>query len=52
LSGRDYVVPDDVKRAAIPVLGHRVILKPDARIRGVKAEEIISELLMTVEVPA
>ncbi len=52
LSGRDYVVPDDVKRSAIPVLGHRVILKPEARIRGVKAEEIISELLMTVQVPA
>ena len=52
LSGRDYVVPDDVKRATIPVLGHRVILKPEARIRGVKIEEILSELLMTVEVPA
>ena len=52
LSGRDYVVPDDIKRAAIPVLGHRVILKPEARIRGVQVEEIISELLMTVEVPA
>ena len=52
LSGRDYVVPDDVKRAAIPVLGHRVILKPEARIRGVKVEEIISELLMSVQVPA
>jgi len=52
LSGRDYVVPDDVKRSAIPVLGHRVILKPEARIRGVKVEEIISELLMTAEVPA
>ena len=52
LSGRDYGVPDDVKRSAIPVLGHRVILKPEARIRGVKVEEIISELLMTTEVPA
>ena len=52
LSGRDYVVPDDVKRSAIPVLSHRVILKPEARIRGVKVEEIISESLMTVEVPA
>ncbi len=52
LSGRDYVVPDDVKRSAIPVLGHRIILKPEARIRGVKVEEIISELLMTVQVPA
>jgi MoxR-like ATPase len=52
LSGRDYVVPDDVKRAVLPVLGHRVILKPEARIRGVKVEEILSELLMTIEVPA
>lgn len=52
LSGRDYVIPDDIKRSAVPVLGHRVILKPEARIRGVKVEEIISELLMTVEVPA
>ena len=52
LAGRDYVVPDDIKRAVIPVLGHRVILKPEARIRGVKIEEILSELLMTVEVPA
>ena len=51
LSGRDYVVPDDVKRATVPVLGHRVILKPEARIRGVKIEEILSELLMTIEVP-
>ncbi|SVA66064.1 uncharacterized protein METZ01_LOCUS118918 [marine metagenome] len=52
LSGRDYVVPDDIKRAAIPVLGHRIILKPEARIRGVKVEEVIGELLMTVQVPA
>ena len=52
MSGRDYVVPDDIKRATIRVLGHRVILKPEARIRGVKVEEILSELLMTVEVPA
>ena len=52
LSGRDYVVPDDVKRAAIPVLGHRIRLKPEARIRGVNVEEVIGELLMTVQVPA
>ena len=52
LSGRDYVVPDDVKRSVMPVLSHRVILKPEARIRGVKVEDILSELLMTIEVPA
>ena len=41
-----------VKRAEITVLGHRIILKPEARIRGVNVEEVIGELLMTVQVPA
>ena len=52
LSGRDYVVPDDVKRSVIPVLAHRIILKPEARIRGVKPEQVLAELLTTVDVPA
>ena len=52
LSGRDYVVPDDVKRSVIPVLAHRIILKPEARIRGVKPEQVLAELLNTVDVPA
>ena len=52
LAGRDYVVPDDVKRSVIPVLSHRLILKPEARIRGVKPEQILAELLTSVEVPA
>ena len=50
--GRDYVVPDDVKRSVIPVLAHRIILKPEARIRGVKPEQVLAELLTTVDVPA
>ena len=52
LAGRDYVVPDDVKRSVIPVLSHRLILKPEARIRGVKPEQILAELLTSIEVPA
>ena len=52
LSGRDYVVPDDVKRSVIPVMSHRLILKPEARIRGVKPEQVLAELLTSVEVPA
>ncbi|MAH17787.1 MAG: magnesium chelatase [Euryarchaeota archaeon] len=52
LSGRDYVVPDDVKRSVIPVLAHRIILKPEARIRGVKPEQVLAELLTAVDVPA
>ena len=52
LAERDYVVPDDVKRSVIPVLAHRIILKPEARIRGVKPEQILGEILTTTEVPA
>ena len=51
LSGRDYVIPDDIKRLSIYTLRHRIILKPEPRIKGVKTEEIISEILEEVEVP-
>jgi MoxR-like ATPase len=52
LSGRHYVLPDDVKLIAISALKHRIILKPEPRIRGVKPEDIISEILMQVPVPS
>ncbi len=51
LSGRNYVVPDDVKSVAKPVLRHRVILKPEAEIEGVNVEDIISDVLKRVPVP-
>jgi len=51
LSGRDYVIPDDIKRLSIYTLRHRIILKPEPRIKGVKTEEIVSEILEQVEVP-
>jgi len=51
LNGRDYVIPDDIKRLSIYTLRHRIILKPEPRIKGVKTEEIISEILEQVEVP-
>jgi len=49
--GRDYVVPDDVKNVAVPALAHRLILKPEARVRGVKSESIVKEILNTIPVP-
>ena len=52
MAERDYVIPDDVKRSVIPVLAHRIILKPEARIRGVKPEQILGEILTSTEVPA
>ena len=51
LEGRDYVIPDDVKEMAIPVLAHRVIVGPAARLRELSAEKIIEEILEILPVP-
>lgn len=51
LSGRDYILPDDVRRMALPVLSHRLILTPEARMRGMTAEGILRQLLDTMAVP-
>ncbi|MBW3539388.1 MAG: MoxR family ATPase [Planctomycetes bacterium] len=49
--GRDFVVPDDVKELAPWVLRHRLRLRPDAEIEGVSVEDVIREVLETVEAP-
>jgi MoxR-like ATPase len=49
--GRDFVVPDDVKNVAVPALAHRLILKPEARVRDVKPENIVKEILNQIPVP-
>ncbi|ACR79151.1 MULTISPECIES: MoxR family ATPase [Kosmotoga] len=51
LSGRNFVIPDDVKKIAVDVLSHRIMLKPEARLMKRTPEEIIHEILNTVEVP-
>jgi MoxR-like ATPase len=48
---RDYVVPDDVKRAALPVLRHRILLKPEAELEGFDADRILNDVLAAVAVP-
>jgi MoxR-like ATPase len=52
LSGRDYVIPDDVKALAEPALAHRLILKTAASIRGLEGRAVIGELLSSVPVGA
>ncbi len=49
--GRTYVLPDDVKKLAKHVLSHRLILRPEARLKSSSAETIINEILDTVAVP-
>jgi MoxR-like ATPase len=51
LDGRDYVVPDDVKRSAIGVLRHRIVLLPEAEIEGNSAAEILTDLIESIPAP-
>ena len=51
LYGRDYVITDDVKALAAPVLGHRLIISPAARIRNIAAPNIMNDILSAVTVP-
>ncbi len=51
MQGRDFVLPDDVKRMAVPALAHRLIVGSAARIREVDAREIVQELLERLPVP-
>jgi MoxR-like ATPase len=51
LKGRDYVIPDDVKPLVEPVLAHRVIMNPAARVRNVQSGTVLDEILHTVAVP-
>jgi MoxR-like ATPase len=51
LGGRDFVVPDDVKALALPALAHRVIVKPEPWIRGVRGEDVVRTALDRTPVP-
>lgn len=51
MSGRDFVTPEDIKRAATPVLHHRVIVTPEREMEGVTSKQIIKQIIETVEIP-
>ncbi|WP_370569730.1 AAA family ATPase [Flaviramulus sp. BrNp1-15] len=51
MNGRDFVTPEDIKRAAIPVLHHRVIVTPEREMEGVTSKQIIKQIIETVEIP-
>lgn len=51
LEDRDYLIPDDVKTAAFPVLRHRVIIKPEAELEGLNSDQVLTEIIGSVEVP-
>ncbi len=51
LNGRDYVIPDDIKKVAVPALAHRVTLRPELWVRQVSADSVVENLLSSVPVP-
>ena len=51
LAGRDYVIPDDVKAVAAPLLRHRLLLRPEAQLDNVQIDEVITKILEQISVP-
>jgi MoxR-like ATPase len=51
VAGRDFVTPDDVKSLAVPALAHRLVLKTELWVRGVRPEEVVAELVAGVPTP-
>jgi MoxR-like ATPase len=51
LEGRDYMIPDDVKEMAKPVLRHRLVLEAESEIDGLNADKLVDQILKTVEAP-
>lgn len=51
ISGRDFVTPDDIKKVATPVLGHRVILTPEREMEGFTPDKVIKQIMETIEIP-
>ncbi|WP_048056811.1 AAA family ATPase [Vulcanisaeta moutnovskia] len=51
IEGRDYVIPDDIKRVAVEALSHRIVLKPEVSLEGVSGEDIVREYVEKIPVP-
>lgn len=51
IKGRDFVTPDDIKEAAVPVMQHRVVVTPEREMEGINSAEIIKQIIDSVEIP-
>jgi MoxR-like ATPase len=51
MKGRDFVIPEDVKKALLPVLNHRLILAPEREMEGISIEQVIDLIQQSVEIP-
>lgn len=51
ISGRDFVIPEDIKRSLVPVTSHRIILSPEREMEGITTQEVINMITQTIEIP-
>lgn len=51
IQGRDFVTPEDIKEIALPVLRHRLLLTPEKEMEGVEVENVITQLIQTIDIP-
>ena len=51
LKGRDFVIPEDIQFVLYPVLNHRIYLTPEKELEGETTDQIITDIIKTVEIP-
>src|SRR5689334_12450618 len=51
MNERNYVIPDDVKQAVLPVFRHRIMLRPDAQLEGLSPDQVLTDIMRSVAVP-
>jgi MoxR-like ATPase len=51
MSGRNYVIPEDIQFVLYPILNHRIYLTPEKELEGETEKQIISEIIASVEIP-
>lgn len=51
IEGRDFLIPDDIKAAAAPILRHRLVLKPEADLEGMTPDQVVRDVVKSVDVP-
>jgi MoxR-like ATPase len=51
LAGREFVIPEDVKRVAVPALGHRIVVRPELWVSRVSGDDIVADVLDQVPTP-
>ncbi|WP_228239014.1 AAA family ATPase [Allomuricauda sp. M10] len=51
INGRDFVTPEDIKKVAAPVLAHRILLTPEREMEGLTAEQVVKQIVESIEIP-